>query len=69
MVNIFNALKEGGFKAKLIMQVHDELIIDCPLEEKDRVVELLKHKMENACKLDVPLEVDAVASYRWSDGH
>ena len=69
MVNIFNALKNGGFKAKLIMQVHDELIIDCPLDEKDAVVELLKNEMEDACKLDVPLEVDAVASYRWSDGH
>ncbi len=69
MVNTFEALEKGGFKAKLIMQVHDELIIDCPLEEKDDVCKLLKREMENACKLDVPLEVDCVASYRWSDGH
>lgn len=69
MVNIFNALEKGGFKAKLIMQVHDELIIDCPQEEKDEVLKLMKFEMENACKLSVPLEVDATVSYRWSDGH
>ena len=69
MVNIYNALRDGGYKARLIMQVHDELIIDCPLDEKDAVLNLMKHEMENACELSVPLEVDAVASYRWSDGH
>ena len=69
MVNIHKALLDGGFKAKLIMQVHDELIIDCPIEEKDVVLKLLKDEMEKAVSLDVPLEVDAVSSYRWSDGH
>ena len=69
MVNTFDALEKGGFKAKLIMQVHDELIIDCPIEEKEEVVKLLKHEMENACKLNVPLVVDCTTSYRWSDGH
>lgn len=69
MVNTCDALKAGGFKAKLIMQVHDELIIDCPIDEKDAVCKLLKNEMENACKLNVPLEVDCTASYRWSDGH
>lgn len=69
MVNTFNALKEGGFKAKLIMQVHDELIIDAPIEEKDAVCNLLKEQMENAVSLKVPLVVDVASSYRWSDGH
>ena len=69
MVNTFEALEKEGFKAKLIMQVHDELIIDCPKSEQDAVCKLLKREMENACKLDVPLSVDCAASYRWSDGH
>lgn len=69
MVNTAEALKTGGYKAKLIMQVHDELIIDCPLEEEDEVKELLVKQMSNACKLSIPLVVDAVSSYRWSDGH
>ena len=69
MVNTHKALKDGGFKAKLIMQVHDELIIDCPLEEKDSVCELLRKQMESAATLNVPLVVDVATSYRWSDGH
>ena len=69
MVNTFNALKNSGLKAKLIMQVHDELIIDCPIDEVDDVSKLLKKEMENATKLDVPLVIDLTNSYRWSDGH
>lgn len=69
MVNTYKALEMGGFKAKLIMQVHDELIIDCPIEEKDAVCKLLKEQMESAVSLSVPLDVDVACSYRWSDGH
>ena len=69
MVNTFNALKKSGLKAKLIMQVHDELIIDCPLDEVEEVSLILKTEMENACKLNVPLVVSQASSYRWSDGH
>lgn len=69
MVNIYDALIKGGYKAKLIMQVHDELIIDCPKSEEDDVKKLLADEMKNACKLDVPLDVDVVSSFRWSDGH
>ena len=69
MVNIYDALKNGGFKAKLIMQVHDELIIDCPKNEEQLVKQLMINEMKNACKLAVPLEVDVVSSYRWSEGH
>ncbi len=69
MVKIYDALKNGGFKAKLIMQVHDELIIDCPKEEEEEVKKLLAHQMQNACTLIVPLEVDVQSSFRWSEGH
>ena len=50
MVRTHEALKKGGFKAKFIMQVHDELIIDCPLEEKDAVCNLtyLCHKLNSS---------------------
>ncbi len=47
MLKVFNALKEGGYKAKLIMQVHDELIIDCPLDEVEQVKKLLVDNMQN----------------------
>ena len=69
MVNTYNALKSGGFAAKLIMQVHDELIIDAPKSEEEQVKKLLKEQMEKAADLIVPLEVDVRSSYRWSEGH
>lgn len=69
MVKTFNALKENNLKAKLIMQVHDELIIDSPVDELEKVKIILKEQMENATKLKVKLEVDVQSSYRWSDGH
>lgn len=58
MLNVFNALKNGGLKTKLILQVHDEIVLDCPIEEREQASEILKREMENAVKLKVPLVVD-----------
>ncbi len=69
MIKVYNALKGGGYKAKLIMQVHDELIVDCPLSEKTEVMALVKECMNTATELKVPLICDVTSSYRWSDGH
>lgn len=69
MVRTFEALKKAGLKAKLIMQVHDELILDCPKEEQEQAIEILKNEMEHASQLKVPLSVELTTSYRWSDGH
>ena len=51
------------------MQVHDELIVDCPEDEVDVVTKLVKNEMQQAVALRVPLEVDITTSYRWSEGH
>lgn len=67
MVNVYNSLKEKGLKSKLILQVHDELIIEAPEEEKDIACEILKTEMENAAKLSVPLKVDLKAGKSWFD--
>ncbi len=67
MINVFNRLDEGNFKAKLVLQVHDELVIDCPEEEKAAVSTLLKEEMENAVKLLVPLTVDISVGKTWYD--
>ena len=69
MIKVFKALKDNNLKAKLILQVHDELLIDCPKNEQEIVCKIVKDCMENAYKLLVPLTVDITASYRWSDGH
>lgn len=67
MINVSNALDSRGLKARLIMQVHDELIIDCPIEEKDVVKQLLKESMENAAVLEVPLTVELGEGTTWFD--
>lgn len=69
MVNIHKELKRQKLKAKLILQVHDELIIDAPKDEEEVVKDIMKNCMENAYKLKVPLTVDIETCYRWSDGH
>lgn len=65
MVNIYNRLKSGGLKTKLILQVHDELVLDAPIEEEDIAKQILKYEMENAVKLVVPLTVDIHSGKNW----
>ena len=67
MVNIHRELGEHGFAAKMILQVHDELIFDAPAEEIDRLQELVRRCMENALLLDVPLTVDIKTGPNWYD--
>ena len=65
MINVYNQLKVGGYKAKLVLQVHDELIIDCPVEEEKAVVKILKNEMENAVSLAIPLTVEVGVGKTW----
>ncbi len=65
MIRVFNALKEEKLQARLILQVHDELIIECPVNEREAVERLLKREMENAAELNVPLEVDVNSADTW----
>ena len=69
MINIDKKLKESGTGAKLVLQVHDELLIESPRECADEVLELLKTEMENAVKLSVPLSVEAKCGDTWYDCH
>jgi len=67
MIDVWNKLKEGGYQSKLILQVHDELIIDAVLDEVGAVKTLLKDCMEHAYALDVPLEVQVSVGGNWLD--
>lgn len=58
MINIHRKLKEGKFKTKMLLQVHDELVFDAYKEELDAVEKLIKSEMEQAFVLSVPLVVD-----------
>ncbi len=65
MVNLNNALKREKMKTKLILQVHDELILDAPENEKEKAAEILKFEMENAVELKVPLRVEVAIGHNW----
>ncbi|MDU2995362.1 MAG: DNA polymerase, partial [Clostridium sp.] len=65
MVNVYNRLREEKLKSKLILQVHDELILNVKPEEEEIVRKLVKDEMENAVKLHVPMEVDVNEGHTW----
>lgn len=65
MISVHNELKKRKLKSKLVLQVHDELIIDAYNDEIDEVKELLRDLMENAVKLDVDLKVDISTGNSW----
>lgn len=65
MINVYNKLKQNGLKSKIIVQVHDELLIETNLEEEDKVREILKSEMENVIKLDVPLKAEVSEGSSW----
>lgn len=67
MIRVCNKLKELNLSAKLIMQVHDELIVEAPENEKEQVEKILKEEMENAAKLNVALTADVYSGKTWFD--
>ena len=69
MVNIGKELEERNFKSKLILQVHDELVIETKKDELEEVKELLVRNMQDVIKLSVPLEADANVGKTWFEAH
>jgi DNA polymerase-1 len=67
MVKVYNELKFRNLKSRLILQVHDELIIETVNSEVEEIKEILKDLMENSIKLDVPLIVDLETGDSWYD--
>ena len=65
MVRVDRALKEGGYRAKLVLQIHDELIVDTPREEADRVKQLMQDAMEGVVSLSVRLVAEAKCGESW----
>jgi len=65
MINVYRRLKSEGLKSKMILQVHDELIINSPNDEIDKVKKILVEEMQNAYSLDVPLVVDMKVGDSW----
>ena len=69
MVNIAHLLTKKNLKARLIMQVHDELVLEAPVKGKDEVMTLVKKEMEEVIKLKVPLKVEIASGKNWDEVH
>ena len=69
MIKMHKLIKETNIDAKLILQVHDELILDTPAKEIDQVIELVTESMMGAANLDVPLEIDIGIGDNWDQAH
>ncbi len=67
MIKVFEKLKQENLQAKLILQIHDELLIECKQEQKEKVKQILKDCMEQAMPLEVPLEVEISEADNWYD--
>ena len=69
MVHVDQRLRAEGMKAKLILQVHDELIVECPEAEREKAVQVLREEMEHAVAYTVPLTADAGWGRNWAEAH
>ena len=69
MINIFNKLDAGNYKSKMLLQVHDELVFDVHKSEIEPIKNLVKTEMENAYKLEVPLDVEFDMGDNWLEAH
>ena len=67
MINVLKELKSRNMKSKIVLQVHDEMMIEAELDEVDEVKDLIKQCMENACKLNVPLIAEVSEATNWYD--
>ncbi len=69
MVRIYRCLQEGNFSAVMIMQVHDELVFEAPVAEREALTALVRKEMEGAMELSVPLKVEIAAGKNWDEAH
>ena len=65
MINVYNKLKENNLKSKLIVQVHDEILVETLESEKEQVKQIVKEEMEHVIKLKVPLLAEVEEGYNW----
>jgi len=65
MISVYQKLKENNLKSKIVLQVHDEMMIEALIEEKEKIKKIIKESMENVIKLEVPLLADMSEAYNW----
>ena len=62
-------MKKGGYKSKLLLQIHDELLVETYPDEIEDVKKIIEDGMKNAVKLSVPLEIDMKQGNNWLEAH
>jgi DNA polymerase-1 len=67
MIELVQKIEEGRYRSKLILQVHDEVLLDCPKDEAEAVKALTIKVLEGAMKLDIPLRVNAALGENWME--
>ena len=67
MIKIFNQIKTRSLEAKMILQIHDELVFDLPVSELNVLTGIVKDEMENVMQLDVPIRIDMKMGQNWLD--
>ncbi|HVF26926.1 MAG TPA: DNA polymerase, partial [Pyrinomonadaceae bacterium] len=67
MLKVDEAMRRENLRARMVMQIHDELLVEAPADETERVAAILKREMESAVELDVPLEVEVGIGDNWMD--
>jgi len=67
MLNVSSALREKELRSRILLQVHDELVLECPLEELNQTAALVSQIMQNAFPLEVPLQTDARSGPNWNE--
>ena len=65
MINVYRKLDENGLEAKIVLQVHDEMMIEAPLNEAEKVKEIIKNEMESAIQLKIPLIAEVSEAENW----
>ena len=69
MIRVYNRLKQENLQGKLVLQVHDELIVECPENEAEAVCRLVEEEMEGVAALAVPLLAETKAGKTWAEAH
>jgi DNA polymerase-1 len=69
MLEIDRQFKAAGLEAKMVLQIHDELLFEAPASEVDQVLDVVRQAMERPCELDVPLKVDIGTGASWAEAH
>ena len=67
MIKVYQEIKKRGLKSKIVLQVHDEMMIEAPEEEKEEIKDIMKKCMESAVSLKIPLIADISEAKNWYD--